>query len=251
VPKLSTSDISIQRKPMVRLLPALGIVASLSLLVTAGTLVGSLSAFIDSAQAETAKPAPAKPAVAAVPVKASRPAASASRSEVELVTDLANRRKALDEQVRKLDLRERLLDAAEKRLDGKMAELRKLETSLKQLSVARDEETNKQMASLVKMYETMKPKDAARIFERLDLSVQLAVATRMKEAKMAAILADMSPDVAKVLTTALASKARSAMLAEPSAVAAVQPPATAAKPAATPAKAAPAAKPAATAPAKG
>lgn len=209
---MSRATLQPPRQARVRLLPALGALAGLSLAVTLGALGGALGPLMMPAQAEATKPAPAK---AVTPPPVSRPPAPASRSEVELVNDLANRRKALDEQARKLDLRERLLDAAEKRLDAKMAELRQLDASIKAQSAVRDEQTNKQLASLVKMYETMKPKDAARIFERLDLPVQLSVATRMKEAKMAAIMADMSPEAAKVLTTALAGRARATAEKEP------------------------------------
>lgn len=231
----STGSSTGLQRPGIRLLPTVGFMAALALMATVASLTASVGPLIAPAQAEVTKASPAaKPAAARPPAP---PAITASRAEAELVADLGKRRKALDEQARKLELRERLLDAAEKRLDGKMAQLRSLEASLKQLSVARDEETNKQMASLVKMYETMKPKDAARIFERLELPIQLAVSTRMKEAKMAAILAEMSPEVAKVLTTALAGKARTASATDSA------PPAASAD-AAAPAKPQPAAKPA-------
>jgi len=62
------------------------------------------------------------------------------------------------------------------------------------------------MQSLVKMYESMKPKDAARIFEQLQMDVLLEVATNMKERQMAAIMAEMSPDTAKALTMEMATK---------------------------------------------
>jgi len=147
-----------------------------------------------SAQAKTAAPQVAK---AVVPQ---------NRVEAELMNDLA-RQKAKATDKSDLEMRERLLEAAEKRVDGKIAELRALEARLKVLTGVKDEQASKQFASLVKVYETMKPKDAARIFEKLDLNVQLAVAHRMKESKMAAILAEMNPDAAKSLTMALAERA--------------------------------------------
>src|SRR3546814_4430099 len=57
-----------------------------------------------------------------------------------------------------------------------------------------------QMQSLVKIYESMKPKDAARIFEELDMEVLLEVVERMKERKTAPILAEMNPERAKTVT---------------------------------------------------
>jgi flagellar motility protein MotE (MotC chaperone) len=52
----------------------------------------------------------------------------------------------------------------------------------------------------------MKPKDAAAIFERLDMDIQQQVALRMSDRKMAALLAEMDTDVAKTLTTRLATR---------------------------------------------
>jgi flagellar motility protein MotE (MotC chaperone) len=56
------------------------------------------------------------------------------------------------------------------------------------------------------MYESMKPKEAAKIFDRLDIRVLLDVASQIKPQIMAAILAQMSPEAAERLTTELAVK---------------------------------------------
>jgi flagellar motility protein MotE (MotC chaperone) len=50
----------------------------------------------------------------------------------------------------------------------------------------------------------MKPKDAARIFEKLDMETLLLVAERMKERKLAPIMAKMDPTKAKDITEELA-----------------------------------------------
>jgi flagellar motility protein MotE (MotC chaperone) len=55
------------------------------------------------------------------------------------------------------------------------------------------------------MYETMKPKEAARIFERLDMGVLIDVAKRMQPRKMSAVLAVMDPVAAQELTVELAT----------------------------------------------
>jgi flagellar motility protein MotE (MotC chaperone) len=62
------------------------------------------------------------------------------------------------------------------------------------------------MESLVKIYESMKPKDAARIFEALELPILLDVMERMREAKSAPILAAMDPMKAKEVTSSLAER---------------------------------------------
>ena len=57
------------------------------------------------------------------------------------------------------------------------------------------------------MYENMKPKDAARIFDRLDMKILVDVSTQMNPRKMSDILAQMSPDAAERLTVRLANRA--------------------------------------------
>ena len=57
------------------------------------------------------------------------------------------------------------------------------------------------------MYENMKPKDAARIFNRLDMNILVEVSTKMKPRTMSAILAQMAPDAAERLTVELANRA--------------------------------------------
>ena len=160
-----------------------------------------------------AKPQPAAQLAASQQAASAQQVAKASvpqnRVEADLMNDMAGRAPRAKPVADRSDLemRERMLEAAEKRVDAKIAELRRLEARLKQLTGVQDEQSAKQFTSLVKVYETMKPKDAARIFEKLDLGVQLAVANRMKETKMAAILAEMDPDAAKSLTMALAQRA--------------------------------------------
>jgi flagellar motility protein MotE (MotC chaperone) len=105
-------------------------------------------------------------------------------------------------------MREKILQATEKRIDGKIGELKKLETRIKKLLLQHDKETEEQLKSLVKVYESMKPKDAARIFEELEMEILLNVTERMKEVKMAKVLAAMSPAKAKTLTVKLATRRR-------------------------------------------
>jgi flagellar motility protein MotE (MotC chaperone) len=49
----------------------------------------------------------------------------------------------------------------------------------------------------------MKPKDAARIFEQLELDTLLSVAERMKERRLAPVMAQMNPEKAKEMTVQL------------------------------------------------
>ncbi len=101
-------------------------------------------------------------------------------------------------------MRERLLKAAEKRLDKKVAELEVIQKRIKGLLKQYDKEQEAKLKSLVKIYENMKPKYAAIIFGELGMPILLDVVERMREARVAPILAKMSPQKAKRVTTELA-----------------------------------------------
>jgi flagellar motility protein MotE (MotC chaperone) len=105
-------------------------------------------------------------------------------------------------------MREKILQATEIRIDTKIDELKKLEIRIKGLLLDHDKESEQQIKSLVKVYENMKPKDAARIFEKLEMEILLDVTERMKEVKMAKVMAAMDPMKAKTLTVRLATRRR-------------------------------------------
>lgn len=129
-----------------------------------------------------------------------------SRSEIDLLQDLSDRRHQLEERSQRLDTRERLLMATEKRIDKKIERLKGLEASIQDLLRVHSEEEEAQLESLVRVYEAMKPKDAARIFNKLDLDILIDVVARMKERKIAPVLAAMDAETAKALTMEMATR---------------------------------------------
>jgi flagellar motility protein MotE (MotC chaperone) len=126
--------------------------------------------------------------------------------EITLLQALSQRREELEQRARQIDEREVLLKAAEQRIEEKIVELERLQGTIEALLVKHDEQSESQIQSLVRIYESMKPKDAARIFEELDMDVLLEVVERMKERKTAPILAEMNPDRAKTVTLELAQR---------------------------------------------
>jgi len=132
--------------------------------------------------------------------------ASASDAERALLERLQQRREQLDQQARDLDTRENLLRAAEKRIQDRIAELKQLEAGAQVVQQKSADAEVAKVKTLVVMYETMKPKDAARIFNKLDMPILVDVSSAMKPAKLADVLAAMDENVAKKLTVALAEK---------------------------------------------
>ena len=91
-------------------------------------------------------------------------------------------------------------------IDKKIEEMKVLQATIEQSITTYDEQQAAKMASLVKIYENMKPKDAARIFEELDMDTLLLVAERMKERSLAPIMANMDPGRARDITVDLSRR---------------------------------------------
>lgn len=130
-----------------------------------------------------------------------------SPGERAILQSLQKRREQLDARARDLDMRESLLKAAEKRVEDKVSELKDVESKVKTAEGDRDKTEAKRFQDIISMYENMKPKDAARIFDRLDMKVLVEVSTKINPRAMSSILGQMSPDAAERLTVELASRA--------------------------------------------
>ena len=133
------------------------------------------------------------------------PSKGDTKAERAILEGLSNRRKTLDKRARELELRENLLKAAEKRVEAKIAELKSIESRIEGELKKRDDGRKAEYDRLVQMYSNMKPKDAARIFDRLDLNVLTGLVRQMKPRVMSAILAAMKPAAAERLTLEIAS----------------------------------------------
>lgn len=204
-----------------RLLPVTIFVAVLMLGLRVGDLwrVVARDARLPEFPVTLAESPPAKgPAQPASPPAPAEPPADAAKGKMaaidplgpvenqELLKHYAERREELDRTQRDIEQREALLAAAEKRIDEKLHELEKVRTEIQKLLGLGNQRQSEQLESLVKIYETMKPKEAARIFEEMDMPVLLDVIQRMKETKTAPILAAMDPVKAKEVTSALVER---------------------------------------------
>jgi flagellar motility protein MotE (MotC chaperone) len=147
-------------------------------------------------------PPPAQIPVTNPPPDAAPP--SVSDAEKALLLQLRERRIELDAREAALAQRESVLAAAEQKVSARVSELQALQGRLEAVEAARKEREDAGWQGLVKLYEAMKPRDAATIFNDLDMPVLLQVVDRMKEAKAAPVLAAMQPDKARDLTAKLA-----------------------------------------------
>jgi flagellar motility protein MotE (MotC chaperone) len=148
--------------------------------------------------------APAAPASPALPSRDAAGPPPISDGERAVLLDLRQRRQELDTRDAALSVRESILAAAEQKLQARVEELGALQKKLQDLEAARQQREEAGWQGLVKVYETMKPRDAAVIFNDLQMTVLLPLVDRMKDSKAAPVLAAMNPDKAREVTTGLA-----------------------------------------------
>lgn len=131
---------------------------------------------------------------------------SFTASEVEVLQNLSKRRAELDSYAAQLNERQALISAAEATAEQKIKELEALKAEIQTLIRTVDDQQTSRIQSMVKMYETMKPREAAAILEQLDMSVTLDILERMKEGKSAAVLASMDPARAGTVTVEMSRR---------------------------------------------
>jgi flagellar motility protein MotE (MotC chaperone) len=133
-----------------------------------------------------------------------------SGAERAILLRLQQRREQLDTRARELDIRESLVKAAEKRIEARLTELKEVEVRIATETGQKNQAEAARFKALVTMYENMKPRDAAKIFDGLEMPVLLQVASKLNPRAMADIMAQMSAPTAERLTVEMASKAQAA-----------------------------------------
>lgn len=128
-----------------------------------------------------------------------------SPSERALLERLSERRSELEKRQSELDMRDTLLKAAEKRLETKINDLKDAEARIVTATQNKEDAEKERLRNLVTMYENMKAKDAAKIFDRLDIKLATEVAKMIQPRRMSDIMAQMSPESAQKLTVELAN----------------------------------------------
>jgi flagellar motility protein MotE (MotC chaperone) len=151
-----------------------------------------------------------KPEIVKVPT-----APPVSEAERAVLLNLRQRRDALEARAKELDQRSAEIEAANRRLNDRVQQLAALQTRLESLEAEREKHKAENWAGLVKIYEAMKPREAAAIFDSLDMQVLLQVLDRMQERRVAPVLAAMQPDRARLATQLLAEMRTKAITPPP------------------------------------
>jgi flagellar motility protein MotE (MotC chaperone) len=130
-----------------------------------------------------------------------------SASERAILERLQSRRQELDARSREIDIRESLLKEAEKRIQSKVDEMKATEAKTAAEKAQKTEAENAKFTGIVTMYENMKPKDAAKVFDKLEMPVLIEIASQIAPRKMSDIMGLMQTDSAERLTVELARRA--------------------------------------------
>jgi flagellar motility protein MotE (MotC chaperone) len=177
-----------------------------------GDITGSVDDKKDEKKEEPPKPEapavePSKPeASVTLPPEGQAPVSASERAILER---LQSRRQELEARAREIDIRESLLNAAEKRVESKVEEMKAIESRVSTATTQKTDADAARFKGIVTMYESMKPKDAAKVFDRLEMPVLFEIASQIAPRKMSDILGLMSPDAAEKLTTEMARRAGS------------------------------------------
>lgn len=135
--------------------------------------------------------------------------------ETKILLALKQRAGLLDQRAAALAREREELDATRVALTRQLAALKPVAARLEALKARHHARDDAKWAALVATYGAMEPRDAARIFDGLEPTIVFNVLRRMNDRKSAAILADMSPPKAQLVTERLAG--------EPEPVTALQP----------------------------
>ncbi|MCQ2915071.1 MAG: hypothetical protein MJ247_07765 [Alphaproteobacteria bacterium] len=134
------------------------------------------------------------------------PGKSFSQFELEILQNLAKRREELDVREREIEQKIGVIKAAEAQIEGKIAKLNELKDTISELVGLYNEKEKNKINNLVKIYSSMKPKEAARLFDQMEMEQLLPVFENMKEAKAAPVLALMDSQKAIALTKELSTR---------------------------------------------
>lgn len=175
-----------------------------------------------SVQAKKEEKKEEKPAVAAPEARSPDetvifpdPKGQIPASERAVLESLQSRRQEIEARAREIDIRESLIKSAEKRVEGRLEEAKATEARISAVGQQKNEAEAARFKGIITMYEGMKPKDAAKVFDRLELPVLFEIASQIAPRKMADIMGQMQPEAAERLTVELARRASTGLSSSP------------------------------------
>ncbi len=126
--------------------------------------------------------------------------------DIEVLGSLFNYREKLRKKAAEVLKKSDQLKIIEARIHQQLQDLRRLKNDIRNLIGQHQEQEQKKLTLLVRIYENMKPDQAAQIFNNLPEGRVISILKIMKESKTAAILSSMNPSRASYLTDKILSE---------------------------------------------
>jgi flagellar motility protein MotE (MotC chaperone) len=131
-----------------------------------------------------------------------------------LYREIEQNRRILDERQKTIAAREQAVVTSERILREQATEIDAAREKLSESIGRAVRESEGDITRLVTIYENMRPRDAAPIFEAMDINMAVDIISRIPERKAAAIFSAMNPEGAKTITQAI-DRRRSTLRAQP------------------------------------
>ncbi|HJK87441.1 MAG TPA: hypothetical protein QKA14_01110 [Candidatus Megaira endosymbiont of Hartmannula sinica] len=123
-----------------------------------------------------------------------------TREEAILIKKISKRKQDIEKINQNLVNKENMLKIAEDKLNKKAQQMQDMQDKLNEIADQYNYQKDQRILNLVKIYESMRPRDAASIFNDLDEDILLKVALGMKPSKIASIMSYMDTTKAKNLS---------------------------------------------------
>jgi flagellar motility protein MotE (MotC chaperone) len=137
-----------------------------------------------------------------VPEEDISPLAESARQD--LLSSLKNRSEEMEKQKRNITQERQEIDASETALQKQLKDLEVRQAAISRQILEQKHADDASIDRLVKIYETMPPRDAATIFNIMEPSILTAVLSVMNPRKASAIMAGMLPEKANKATQLMA-----------------------------------------------
>ena len=146
------------------------------------------------------------PAIASAPMMRLPDAETGSTQVAALIRDLARRTDAIEAREVAVALREQDMAVARQEIEASLGQLSAAETRLaarmQMSSTASDTDINQ----LVRVYEGMKPKEAAVLFEAMEPAFAAGFLSRMNADSASSLFSNLSPEKAYALSVIMAGR---------------------------------------------
>ena len=124
----------------------------------------------------------------------------------EMVSAIQNKSKSLRQREEAIASQELALNLSLQALDAKISELKQAEKDLLELISVSQKAARSDIENLTSVYASMKPKDAARLFEEMDSEFAAGFLGQMNPEDAAGIMAGLTPQKAYAVSVLLAGR---------------------------------------------